>query len=64
MASDARDRGTHNTGRIEEEIGDLLGERALMREERLDQMEGRTEQDLTRAEKAVDETPARRAKNP
>jgi len=61
MADDAKGKVTHVGGRIKEGLGDLLGDRELEREGRLDQMEGRAEQDQARAEEAAREAAERRA---
>lgn len=68
MADDATGKATHLGGKIKEGVGDLLGDRQLEQEGRLDQMEGEAEQDQARAERAALEAAerkaaARRAKN-
>ena len=60
MADDLTGKATHLGGKIKEGIGDLLGDRKLEREGRLDQMEGAAEQDAARAEEARLEAEARR----
>lgn len=60
MADDIGGKGKHLGGKLKEGIGDLLGDRELEREGRLDQMEGRAEQDQVRAEEALREANARR----
>lgn len=50
MADDAQGKGKHLGGKIKEEAGELLGDREMEREGRLDQVEGRAEQDISRAE--------------
>jgi uncharacterized protein YjbJ (UPF0337 family) len=67
MADDTRGKTTHLGGKIKEGVGDLLGDRKLKREGKLDQMEGRAEQDQARAqdealEAAERKEAARRAK--
>ncbi len=52
MADDTRGKGTHVGGKIKEGIGELLGDRELEREGRLDQVKGQAEQDQARAEEA------------
>jgi uncharacterized protein YjbJ (UPF0337 family) len=52
MADDVTGKATHLGGKIKEGLGDLLGDRKLEREGRLDQMEGAAEQDAARAEEA------------
>lgn len=60
MASDASGKGTHVGGKIKEGLGELLGDRKLEREGRLDQMEGQAEQDQARAEEAQREAMERK----
>jgi uncharacterized protein YjbJ (UPF0337 family) len=61
MADDARGKGTHLGGKVKEGIGDLLGDRELKREGRLDQVEGEAEQDQARAQEAEREALERKA---
>lgn len=60
MADDLGGKATHLGGKIKEGVGDLIGDRKLEREGRLDQMEGAAEQDAARAERARLEAEARR----
>lgn len=60
MADDLNGKATHLGGKIKEGIGDLLGDRKLEREGRLDQMEGAAEQDASRAEEALREASVRK----
>ncbi|MET0399864.1 MAG: CsbD family protein [Longimicrobiaceae bacterium] len=60
MADDMSGKGKHLGGKLKEGLGDLLGDHELEREGRLDQMEGRAEQDQVRAEEALREASARR----
>lgn len=60
MADDAMGKATHLGGKIKEGIGDLLGDRRMKQEGRLDQMEGAAEQDAARAEDALMDANARR----
>ena len=60
MADDMSGKVTHLAGTIKEGIGDLLGDRQIRREGRLDQMEGAAEQDAARAEDAMLDANARR----
>jgi uncharacterized protein YjbJ (UPF0337 family) len=60
MADDIDGKATHLGGKIKEGLGDLLGDRKLEREGRLDQMEGRAEQDAARAQDALLEADARK----
>ncbi|HEX2092774.1 MAG TPA: CsbD family protein [Longimicrobiaceae bacterium] len=61
MADDVTGKGRHLGGKLKEGLGDLLGDRELEHEGRLDQMEGRAEQDQARAEEALNDAAARRA---
>jgi uncharacterized protein YjbJ (UPF0337 family) len=60
MADDIEGKITHLAGKLKEGLGDLLGDRQVRREGRLDQMEGRAEQDAARAEDAMLDANARR----
>jgi len=60
MADDLSGKMTHLGGRIKEGIGDLLGDRSIEREGRLDQMEGKAEQDAARAEDVLMDANTRR----
>ena len=60
MADDLSGKLTHLGGKIKEGVGELLGDRSVEREGRLDQMEGAAEQDAARAEDAMTEANARR----
>ena len=60
MADDMAGKLTHLGGKIKEGVGDLLGDRSIKREGRLDQMEGAAEQDAARAEEAMLDANARR----
>src|SRR5690606_22878017 len=55
MADDAAGKATHLGGKIKEGVGDLLGDREMEREGKLDQMEGQAEQDQARAEEEATE---------
>lgn len=61
MADDLSGKLTHLAGRVKEGVGDLLGDRSMEREGKLDQMEGRAEQDAAHAEDALMSANARRA---
>lgn len=61
MADDATGKATHLGGKIKEGVGELLGDRQLEKEGRLDQMEGEAEQDQARAERAALEAAERKA---
>lgn len=60
MADDLEGKATHLGGRIKEGLGDLLGDRKLKTEGRLDQAEGVAEQDAARAAEALREAELRR----
>jgi uncharacterized protein YjbJ (UPF0337 family) len=60
MADDLTGKLTHLAGKIKEGVGDLLGDRSVKREGRLDQMEGAAEQDAARAEDSLQDANARR----
>jgi uncharacterized protein YjbJ (UPF0337 family) len=60
MADDTRGKATHLGGKIKEAAGDLLGDRKLEREGKLEQMEGAAEQDQARALEAEREAAARK----
>jgi uncharacterized protein YjbJ (UPF0337 family) len=60
MADDVTGKATHLGGKLKEGLGDLLGDRKLKAEGRLDQVEGAAEQDAARAEEALAEANARR----
>ena len=49
MADDAKGKAKHLGGKIKEGAGELLGDRELETEGRLDQAEGEAEQDEARA---------------
>lgn len=60
MADDLGGKLDHLAGKVKEGVGDLLGDRQMEREGRLDQMEGRAEQDAARAQDALLDADARR----
>jgi uncharacterized protein YjbJ (UPF0337 family) len=60
MADDINGKATHVGGKVKEGLGDLLGDRKLKKEGRLDQMEGQAEQDQARAEEAAMDAAERR----
>jgi uncharacterized protein YjbJ (UPF0337 family) len=61
MADDLQGKATHIGGKIKEGLGDLVGDRRLEREGKLDQMEGQAEQDQARAEGVMEDAALRRA---
>ena len=60
MADDVTGKATHLGGKLKEGLGDLLGDRQLKTEGRLEQVEGVAEQDAARAEQELMEANARR----
>jgi uncharacterized protein YjbJ (UPF0337 family) len=60
MADDLEGKATHLGGRIKEGIADLLGDRKLKTEGRLEQEEGIAEQDAARAREQLREAELRR----
>ena len=60
MADHLSGKLDHLVGKVKEGVGELLGDRQIEREGKLDQMEGRAEQDAARAEDALTEANARR----
>lgn len=68
MADEAKGKIKHAGGKIQEEVGEFLGDRKMKREGKLNQVEGEAEQDLDRAADAAEDAvlrkdAARRAKN-
>lgn len=61
MADDVTGKATHLGGKLKEGLGDLLGDRQLKTEGRLEQQEGVAEQDAARAEEALREANLRKA---
>lgn len=61
MADDITGKAQHLGGKLKEGVGELLGDRKLERDGRLDQVEGRAEQDQSRAEEAMMDAAARKA---
>lgn len=61
MADDVTGKATHLGGKIKEGLGDLLGDRQLKTEGRLEQAEGEAEQDAARAERDLEEARLRKA---
>lgn len=60
MADETKGKAEHVGGKIKEKAGELLGDREMEREGRLDQTKGRAEQDEARALEAAER--ARREK--
>lgn len=61
MTDDTTGKARHLGGKIKEGVGELLGDREMEREGRLDQMEGQAEQDQARAQEEAADAAARRA---
>ena len=61
MADDVTGKATHLGGKVKEGLGDLLGDREMKTEGRLEQQEGIAEQDAARAERELREANLRRA---
>ncbi|HEU4884826.1 MAG TPA: CsbD family protein [Longimicrobium sp.] len=61
MADDVTGKATHLGGKLKEGLGDLLGDRQLKTEGRLEQAEGAAEQDAARAERDLEEARLRKA---
>jgi uncharacterized protein YjbJ (UPF0337 family) len=55
MADETRGKGEHVGGKIKEGLGDLLGDREMEREGKLEQQKGKAEQDEARARKKAEE---------
>lgn len=60
MADDLSGKMKHVGGKIEEGAGELLGDAKMKRRGKLSQMEGEAEQDLDRAEDAVEDAALRK----
>lgn len=60
MADELDGKIKHVGGKIQEGMGELLGDRKLKREGKLNQAEGVAEQDLDRAQDAVEEAAERK----
>lgn len=60
MADDKKGKAKHVGGKIKEETGELLGDREMEREGRLEQAEGQARQDESRAEKKAREARQRK----
>jgi uncharacterized protein YjbJ (UPF0337 family) len=61
MADDVTGNATHLGGKLKEGLGDLLGDRQMKTEGRLEQAEGVAEQDAARAERDLEEARLRKA---
>ena len=60
MADEVSGKIKHATGKIQEEVGEFLGDRKMKREGKLSQIEGEAEQDLDRAADAVEDAALRK----
>lgn len=60
MADELDGKIKHVAGKIQEGAGELLGDRRLKREGKLNQVEGEAEQDIDRATDAVEEAVTRK----
>lgn len=60
MASDLGGKAKHVGGKFKEGLGEVLGDRKMKREGRLQQFEGEAEQDASRAERNLEEATERR----
>lgn len=60
MADETNGKAKHLGGKIREGVGELLGDREMERKGELDQMEGRAEQDESRALEQAREANARK----
>ena len=60
MADDLTGKIKHAGGKIQEEVGELLGDRQMQRKGKLTQVEGEAEQDQVRAEEKAVEAAARK----
>jgi uncharacterized protein YjbJ (UPF0337 family) len=67
MADETSGKMKHAAGKIQEEVGEFLGDKSMRRKGKLNQVEGEAEQDIDRAADAVEDAverkqAARRAK--
>jgi uncharacterized protein YjbJ (UPF0337 family) len=60
MADEINGKIKHVGGKIQEEVGELLGDSKMKREGRLSQVEGEAEQDQDRAEDAAEDAALRK----
>ena len=60
MADEVSGKIKHVTGKIQEEVGEFLGDRKMKRDGKLSQIEGEAEQDLDRAADAVEDAALRK----
>ena len=60
MADDTKGMAKHLGGKVQEKIGEALGDREMERKGRLSQVEGEAEQDQARAEEDVEDAAVRK----
>ena len=60
MADELSGKGKHLGGKIEEEAGELLGDRKMKQHGKLSQVEGEAEQDQDRAEDQAEDAAIRK----
>jgi uncharacterized protein YjbJ (UPF0337 family) len=60
MADETKGKGEHVGGKIKEGLGDLLGDREMEREGKLEQQKGKAEQDEARAREKAEEARERK----
>jgi uncharacterized protein YjbJ (UPF0337 family) len=60
MADELGGKIKHAGGKIEEEVGEFLGDRKMKRDGKLSQIEGEAEQDLDRAADAAEDAALRK----
>ncbi len=60
MADEISGKIKHASGKIQEEVGEFLGDKKLRRDGKLSQVEGEAEQDLDRAADAVEDAALRK----
>ena len=60
MADDTSGKIKHVGGKIQEGVGELLGDRKMRREGKLNQVEGEAEQDMDRALDAAEDAALRK----
>ena len=60
MADELGGKIKHAGGKIQEEVGEFLGDRKMKRDGKLNQIEGEAEQDLDRAADAVEDAALRK----
>jgi uncharacterized protein YjbJ (UPF0337 family) len=60
MADETKGKAEHVGGKIKEGLGDVLGDREMEREGRLEQQKGKAEQDEARAREKAEEARERK----